>query len=122
MSPSEHTRVFRRLIRDAFNDGRLAILDELLTADFVDHSPCRQLGGAEALRSRIALLRVAMPDLEVRIDDVAAAGDMTWAAVTVCGSGLRFSQADTCRFVDGRIAEFWSESADVMAQMGIDAG
>jgi predicted SnoaL-like aldol condensation-catalyzing enzyme len=89
MSPSEHSRVFRRLIRDAFNDGRLAILDELLTADFVDHSPCRQLGGAEELRTRIAMLRVAMPDLEVRIDDVAAAGDMTWAAVTVSGSDLR---------------------------------
>jgi len=122
MSPSEHSRVFRRVIQEAFNDGRLAILRELLTADFVEHSPCRQMGGVEALQDRIDLLRVAMPDLTVRVDDLAAAGDMTWAAITMCGGGLRFSQIDTCRYVDGRIAEYWSESADVMAQLGIDVG
>jgi len=122
MSSSEHAGVFRRVIQEAFNEGRLAILGELLTADFVDHSPCRQTGGAEALRDRIVLLRRTMPDLEVRIDDLAAAGDMSWGAITVSGGGLRFSQIDTCRYVDGRIAEYWSESADVMAQLGIDAG
>jgi predicted ester cyclase len=122
MSSIEHPRVFRRVIQEAFNDGRLAILTELLTADFVDHSPCRQIGGPEALRERIVLLRAAMPDLTVRIDDLAASGHMTWAAITVSGAGLRFSQIDTCRYVDGRIAEYWSESADVMAQLGIDAG
>lgn len=63
-----------------------------------------------------------MPDLNVRIDDLASTGDMTWAAITVSGTGLRFSQIDTCRYVAGRIAEYWSESADVMAQLGIDAG
>jgi predicted ester cyclase len=70
----------------------------VLTADFADHY------------------------LQVCVDDVAAAGDMTWGAITVRGAGLRFSQIDTCRYVDGRIAEYWTESADVMAQLGIDAG
>ena len=87
MSPSDHKRVFRRLIDEAFNGGCLAVLDEVLTANFADHSPCRQEGGADALRERIALLRGAMPDLHVCVDDLAAAGDMTWAAVTVRGTG-----------------------------------
>ena len=117
--PSESKRVFRRLIQRAFNDGCLAILSELLTADFVDHSPCRKRGVIEALRDRIAVLRVAWPDLEVRIDDLAATVDMTWAAITVSGAGIRFSQVDTCRYVDGRIAEHWSETADAMEQLGI---
>lgn len=131
MSPSDHKRVFRRLIEEAFNDGCLAVLDEVLTADFADHSPCRQQGGADALRERIALLRLAMPDLRVCVDDIAAAGDMTWAAVTVRGTGhavpgqpaadecLGFSSIETCRYVDGRIAEYWSETADLMEQLGI---
>ena len=119
MPPSEHKRVFRRLVQEAFNDGRLAILGELLTTDFVDHSPCRPVGGTEALRERIVLLRHAIPDLQVRVDDLAAAGDMTWGSITVCGSGLHFSQTDTCRYVDGRIAEYWSETADLMEQLGI---
>ena len=131
MSPSDHQRVFRRLIEEAFNGGCLAVLDEVLTADFADHSPCRQQGGADALRERIALLRLAMPDLHVWIDDIAAAGDMTWAAMTVRGTVhgvpgkaatdecLGFSRIETCRYVDGRIAEYWSETADLMEQLGI---
>lgn len=131
MSPSDHKRVFRRLIDEAFNGGCLAVLDEVLTADFADHSPCRQQGGADAFGERIALLRLAMPDLHVCVDDIAAAGEMTWAALTVRGTGralpgapagdecLGFSRIDTCRFVDGRIAEYWSETADLMEQLGI---
>jgi hypothetical protein len=130
MSATEHQRVFRRLIDEGFNGGRLAVLDELLTADFVDHSPCR-LGGAAELRERIALLRFALPDLHLCVDDMAAAGDLTWAAVTVRGTGraipgepagdecLGFSRIDTCRYADGRIAEYWSETADLLEQLGI---
>lgn len=131
MSVNDHKRAFRRLIEEGFNSGRLSILDEVLTPEFADHSPCRQEGGADALRERIALLRLAMPDLHVRIDNIAAAGDMTWAAVTVRGTSqavpgqpaadecLGFSRIETCRYVDGRIAEYWSETADLMEQLGI---
>lgn len=131
MSDSDHKRVFRRLIEEGFNGGRLAVLDELLTSDFVDHSPCVPLGGREDLRERIALLRAALPDLRICVEDLAAAGDMTWATVTVRGTGrgvpgmppadqsLGFRRIDTCRFADGRIAEYWSESPDYMEQLGI---
>jgi predicted SnoaL-like aldol condensation-catalyzing enzyme len=131
MSATEHKRVFRRLIDEGFNTGRLAVLDELLTADFVDHSPCQPHGGAAELRERIALLRFALPNLHLCVDDMAAAGDLTWAAVTVRGTGraipgetagdecLGFSRIDTCRYVDGRIAEYWSETADLLEQLGI---
>ena len=131
MSATEHKRVFRRLIDEGFNDGCLAVLDQVLTADFVDHSACQPPGCADDLRERIALLRVALPDLHLCVDDMAAAGDMTWAAVTVrgtcrhtpekqgAGECLGFSRIDTCRYVDGRIAEYWSETADLMEQLGI---
>ena len=124
MSVNDHKLVFRRLIDEAFNSGRLSILDEVLTPDFADR-------GADALRQRISLLRAAMPDLHVCVDNFAAAGDMTWAAVTVRGTGqavpgtgaanecLGFSRIDTCRYVDGRIAEYWTEAADLMEQLGI---
>ncbi len=87
MSASDHKRVFRLLIEEGFNGGRLAVLDELLAADFVDHFACRPLDGAAELRERIALLRFALPDLHLCVDDMAAVGDMTWAAVTVRGTG-----------------------------------
>ena len=86
MPGNEHTLVFRRLIEEGFNGGRLSVLDELLTADFVDHSPCQKLGGAADLRERIALLRIALPDLHACVDQLAAADNMTWAAVTIRGT------------------------------------
>ena len=131
MSVSEHKQVFRRLIDEGFNDGRLSVLDELLTADFVDHSPCRKVGGAAELRERIALLRIALPDLHLCVDQMAAADNMTWAAVTIRGTArgvpglpaidqcLGFSRIDTCRYIDGRIAEYWTETADLLEQLGI---
>jgi len=131
VSVSEHKQVFRRLIDEGFNGGRLSVLDELLTEDFVDHSPCRRLGGTQELRERIALLRVALPDLHICVDQLAATDNMTWAAVSVRGTArgvpgmpatdrcLGFSRIDTCRYVNGRIAEYWSETADLMEQLGI---
>ncbi len=131
MSASEHKHVFRRLIDEGFNAGCLAVLDELLTTDFVDHSPCRKLGGAAELAERIALLRVALPDLQVCVDHLAAADDMTWATVSLRGTArgvpglpavdqcLGFSRIDTCRYLNGRIAEYWSETADLLEQLGI---
>jgi hypothetical protein len=32
---------------------------------------------------------------------------------------LGFSWIDTCRYMNGRIAEYWSETADLMEQLGI---
>jgi len=131
VSVSEHKQVFRRLIDEGFNDGRLSVLDELLTADFVDHSPCRKVGGAAELLERIALLRIALPDLHLCVDQMAAADNMTWAAVTIRGTArgvpglpaidqcLGFSRIDTCRYIDGRIAEYWTETADLLEQLGI---
>jgi hypothetical protein len=131
VSVSEQRQVFRRLIDEGFNDGRLSVLDELLTADFVDHSPCRKVGGAAELRERIALLRIALPDLHLCVDQMAAADNMTWAAVTIRGTArgvpglpaidqcLGFSRIDTCRYIDGRIAEYWTETADLLEQLGI---
>ncbi len=112
MSPSDHKRVFRRLIEEGFNDGRLEILDEVLTPDFNDHSPCPG-GDAAAFRERIRLLRRAMPDLRACVDELAAAGDMTWATITIRGTArclpeigvedcLGFRRIDTCRYVNGR--------------------
>ena len=131
MSPTEHKRVFRRLIEEGYNRGCLSVFDEVLARDFVDHSACRPPGGANELRERIVLLRCASPDLHLCVDDMAAAGNMTWAAVTVRGTCrqtlgepgpdecLGFSRIDTCRYAHGRIAEYWSESADLMEQLGI---
>jgi predicted SnoaL-like aldol condensation-catalyzing enzyme len=131
MSADAHKLVYRRLIDEGFNAGQIATLDDLLTADFVDHSPCQQRGGAVELKERIALLRIAMPDLQVCVDQLAAGDDMTWATVTVRGTGrslpgqpasaecVGFSRIDTCRYVNGRIAEYWSETADLLEQLGI---
>jgi hypothetical protein len=109
MPGDAYKQVFRRLIDEGFNGGRLSALDDLLTAGYVDHSPCQKRGGAAELKERIALLRIAMPDLQVCVDQLAAGDGMTWATVTVCGTArgvaglpatderLGFSRIDTCR-------------------------
>ena len=88
----------------------------------------------DLLRDRlinIALLRIALPDLHICVDQLASADNMTWAGVTVRGTArgipgfpasdqcVGFSRIDTCRYANGRIAEYWTETADLLEQLGI---
>lgn len=70
MSVTEKKRIVRRLIEEAQEKGDLRVVDELLTDDFVDHTPLPGLpGNREGVRILFAAMRAAFPDLKIRIDE-----------------------------------------------------
>jgi steroid delta-isomerase-like uncharacterized protein len=74
----------RRVLEDAFSEGRLEILDEVLAEDFVDHDPIMGDQDREAVKRTIAGYRDAFPDLHFTVDDAFAAGDkvvLRWTGV-----------------------------------------
>ena len=72
---------FRRLMRDGFSEGNLAVVDELFAPDFVEHQAGVRPPNAEGVKGLIAYLRQAIPDLTCTIEDMVAAGDRVWARV-----------------------------------------
>jgi steroid delta-isomerase-like uncharacterized protein len=79
-------KISRRLIEEAFNDGRYDVLDELIAPTYVQHDPSSptDLVGIDGLRGFIELYRTSFPDLKITIEEQIAEGDRVvtrWTAV-----------------------------------------
>jgi steroid delta-isomerase-like uncharacterized protein len=114
----------RRLIVEAFSEGRLELLDELCGDGFVSHDPLAGDQDVEGVKQTIAGYREAFPDLAFTIDDIFAAGDkvvMRWTGVGTFQNefmglqptgergdpvqGMNIDRYDA----DGKLAETWGQ-------------
>jgi steroid delta-isomerase-like uncharacterized protein len=70
MSAETNAAMVRRLVKEAQEGGNLAVVDELMAEDFVDHTPLPGLPPTrDGVRILFAGLRAAFPDLRVTIDE-----------------------------------------------------
>jgi steroid delta-isomerase-like uncharacterized protein len=111
----------RRILEEAFSEGRLEVVDELCAENFVDHDPVLGDGDREAAKERIAGYRDAFPDLSFTVEDIFEADDkvvMRWTGRGTfenefMGQQPTGEQGDPVtgisidRFEDGKIAESW---------------
>ena len=70
----------RRLVEESFNNGNLAIIDQFVAPDLVDHDPAlpaqlRALRGPDVVKRTVQMYRAAFPDVKITVDDVIADGD-----------------------------------------------
>jgi predicted ester cyclase len=125
--------VFMRLIQEGFSAGNLAVVDEVCATDFVDHQASVQPPNREGVKGLIRYLHQALPDLTVKVEDIAAEGDKVWARLLAQGThqGVFFGVAptgkrvevvliDICRIEQGKIAEHWgySDRLAALEQLG----
>ena len=124
MGTEENIEASRRVIEEAFGEGRSDILDELCADDFVDHDPIQGDQDAESVKQRIREYKAAFPDLEFTIEDIFAAGDkvvIRWAGQGTfenefMGQEPTHEKGDPVRGIgidrfdeDGKIAEAWAQ-------------
>ena len=119
MSASANESIYRRIIEEGFNQGRLEIADELVAANATEHQ--RGSGnGPEGLKRTIKILRGAFPDFTITIDELVTVGDTVWARQRGGGTNLGsfaghpptgikafIDVIDVCRFEDGKMVEHW---------------
>ena len=125
----------RRLIDEAFNAGRLDVIDELFASGFVGHDPSlpEEVRGPAGVKEVIAGYRAAFPDIQVTIEDQIADGDRVvtrWRATgthkgELMGMPATGKQATVTGITidliaDGRIAESWDnwDTLGLMQQLG----
>jgi predicted ester cyclase len=80
---AENIASSRRFIEEAFNQGNLEVIDEIVAPGFVDHDPMLGDQDAEGAKQSIAGYRAAFPDLHCTIEDIVDAGDKViyrWSA------------------------------------------
>ncbi len=138
MSTETNKAQFRRIYEEMFNKGDLAIVDDLVTPDSVNHEvpPGMPNRGPESARQVVRMLRTAFPDLHFTIEELVAEGDTVAGRVTMSGThlgpfqgipatGRSFEQAQThfVRFRDGFAIEHRAVRDDLgmMRQLGVIA-
>lgn len=125
----------RQLFDQAFNQGNLIIVDELVSAELTTHMPSWGLPASRlGFKQMIANLRAAFPDLRCTIEDEIVQGDKLAAHWTMRGThqGAYFGNLPTgrpvavqgfifARSAAGRIAENWIliDQMGLLQQLGI---
>ena len=91
MSTEENKDIVRRDIEEIWNKGNMAVADELLAANFVNHDPVGSPEGPEtsnleAYKQGIIDFRTDFPDFHVTIEEMIAEGDKVVTRWTCTGT------------------------------------
>jgi len=126
----------RQVIEEAWNKGNLDVLDEICTADFVQHrTPFPDFEGLEAYKQYIEDTRSAYPDLQFTIEEIIVDGDTTavWFTfrgthkgqsatfpIPPTGKEVTMMGCNVGRWVEGKVVEEWvyADWLGLMQQLG----
>jgi steroid delta-isomerase-like uncharacterized protein len=132
MSVKENKAIFRRIVEEGFNKGNLAIVDELVAANHVNHAD--NVRGPEEYKQFITMYRTAFPDLHMTVEDQIAEGDKVvnrWTSrgthqgdlmgIPPTGKQVTLTGTYVARIVGGKIIEEWGnfDALGMMQQLGV---
>lgn len=87
MSAEQNLASYRRFIEEAYNQGKVAVVDEIASPSLVlGFLPAGTPPGGDSMKRHIASSRAAFPDVRVTIEDLLAEGDKTVARFTMTGT------------------------------------
>jgi steroid delta-isomerase-like uncharacterized protein len=127
----------RRAIEEIWNQGKLAVIDELVASNATYHDPNVPGGkftGPEGVKQFVQIYRGAFPDVRLTINDQIAEGDKVVTRWTATGThkGQFMGIAPTNkhstvtgvnieRFQNGKVVEGWAnyDMFGMLQQMGV---
>lgn len=136
-SVAERNKQIARRLFAALQDVDLAVIEELISADLVDHDPMfgRNAFERENLKDSAVRFKTAFPDVRIRTAHVLADGDKVLVHEIVTGTNtgpfgssaptnrtMRVQAAHVLRIAGGQIVEHWSvrELESMRAALGIE--
>ena len=124
----------QKFYTEVANKGNMAVVDELVAENFVDHEVFPGLAPTrDGLKEFFNVMRSAFPDLKFNVEFMMADGDKVAAYITMSGthkgefmgmpaSGKKFTTKaiDIVRIVDGKAVEHWgvTDGMTMMQQLG----
>ncbi len=135
MSAEDLKKLNNHFYDEVFRRRHLEAVDELLTDDFVEHTPGPgQATDRQGAKDFIGQMLQAFPDLNFEVEHQIAEGDTVAAVGTMTGThnsdflgvpatGRRVSVAvmDTGRVREGKFTDHWGlvDVPELMAQLGV---
>ena len=131
----QNTHLITRYFEEVWNQGKLDVLDEIMSADYINHSPGmpNPPRGPEGLKPIVAAIRDAFPDLRYEIKNMVVSDDQVaihtimhgthkgdFFGIAPTGKTIAVAQMQIERIEDGRIVEHWRVTDDLnfMKQLG----
>jgi predicted ester cyclase len=84
MSAEDNKTTLRRYIEEVFNKGNLAVVDEIVSENYVVHTGLgMEIKGVDGVKEFVTMMRAGFPDLQGMIEHLAAEKDevayrLTW--------------------------------------------
>ena len=123
----ENKRIATRIILEVIDAANLALADDLIAPDYVEHRPTNpaedgDTSPRDGLKKWIGMVHEAFPDWRHEIHDAVAEGELvtvrstlygthrgTWMGIPATGQQIEQRGYDQFRIVDGRMVEHWGE-------------
>lgn len=134
MTQHDNEQLYRRLIEEVFNQGRMEVADELVAANAIEHQRGGAGDGPDGVKRTAQFLRSAFSDFSLTIEDLVVDGDTVWARQRGGGTntGSFFGHPatgrtahvevfDVVRFENGRLVAHWGvpDQLGMMLQLGL---
>jgi steroid delta-isomerase-like uncharacterized protein len=139
MSTETNKATVRRIIEEGWNEGKIAVFDELAAPNWIHHDPGRpHVRTLEDYKRHVTATRSAFPDIHFTIEDLIAEGDqvvLRWmrrgthtgdlvtptVRLPATGKQVTVTGITIFRFADGKVVETWNQpdSLGMFQQLGL---
>ena len=134
MTTAANKTLVRRLIEEAWNRGNLAVINELVSPDYILHIDAPGPPGREGYKQAVEMHRAAWSDFRLTIEDLVAEGDKVamrgtlrgvhegeYMGIPPTGKQATWGAISIRRIEGGKIAEEWVEldMLGLMQQLGV---
>ena len=135
MLTTQTQTMIKRIPLEILNNNRFDLIDEIYSADYVEHTPTEGVAPTrEGFKQTAIALKKAFPDLRYTIEDVVesddkivhrltATGTMTsdFLGMAATGKKATWNEIHIGRVVNGRLTEHWGliDQLNMFVQLGV---
>ena len=135
MLQKNNEQLIKRYFEEVWNDGKLDVLDEIISPDYINHNPGmpNPVPGPEGLKPIIAGIRKAFPDLKYVIKNMVISDNQVAVHTIMQGTHagdffgiaptdkiIKVSQMQIERIANNKIIEHWrvTDELTLLKQLG----
>lgn len=136
MSTEQNKQLVQRLIEEVINQGKIDVIEELFTPDFVEHEAASPgvPPGRDGLKAMFGMVHSAFPDFKATVEHLIAEDDcvvvhMNWTGtheadfmgIPPTGKSISITVIDIMGITGGKIGAHWGvmDQMTLMQQLGV---